>query len=107
VKWEGEETTATSLLKRTVFYKVGHHGSENATLSEKGMELMPDGLLAMMPVNEVQAHAKRWNDMPYDKLIKGLADKNGVLIRLDTASETDAPQGTKVTDLFVEYELKV
>ena len=40
--WQvGNETvTGTDLLKRTVFYKVGHHGSLNATLKEKGIQLM-------------------------------------------------------------------
>jgi hypothetical protein len=32
---------SAELLARTVVYKVGHHGSHNATLKAKGMELMP------------------------------------------------------------------
>ena len=32
--------TARDLLARTVFYKVGHHGSHNATLKQNGLELM-------------------------------------------------------------------
>ena len=43
VQWslDGNKTvTATDLLKRTVFYKVGHHGSHNATLREHGLELI-------------------------------------------------------------------
>jgi hypothetical protein len=40
VNWtvDGNKTiSATDLLKRTVFYKVGHHGSHNATLREHGL----------------------------------------------------------------------
>jgi hypothetical protein len=31
---------AEDLLERTVLYKVGHHASHNATLRQKGLELM-------------------------------------------------------------------
>ncbi len=43
------------LLKRTVFYKVGHHGSNNATLISGGLDRMisPD-LVAMLPVDPVR-----------------------------------------------------
>ena len=34
------EVNATRLLNQTVFYKAGHHASHNATLKEKGLELM-------------------------------------------------------------------
>ncbi len=40
---EGEperSVDAADLLRRTAFYKVGHHASHNATLREKGLELM-------------------------------------------------------------------
>jgi hypothetical protein len=46
----------TDLLNRTVFYKVGHHASHNATLREKGLELMPEGeLTAFIPVDRTIA----------------------------------------------------
>ena len=49
------------LLARTVLYKVGHHGSHNATLREKGLELMASGeLAAMIPVNRVTAKKMDW-----------------------------------------------
>jgi len=105
VKWEGEDTKAADLLRRVVLYKVSHHGSENATLSDQGMDMMPDGLAALLPVNEVQAHAKRWNDMPYDRLLAALERKKGKLMRLDSASQATAPHGAIVTDLYVEYEV--
>jgi hypothetical protein len=45
----------TDLLRRTVFYKVGHHGSNNATLVPGGLDKMtsPD-LVAMIPVDPVR-----------------------------------------------------
>src|SRR5678815_1205756 len=51
------EVTTTDLLARTVFYKVGHHGSHNATASRKGLELMTaeDELTAFIPVDRAVA----------------------------------------------------
>lgn len=43
--------TTASLLARTKLYKVGHHGSHNATLRGKGLELMSDDLVALIPTD--------------------------------------------------------
>ena len=49
----GNKVDIGDLLARTVLYKVGHHGSRNATLKEKGLEKMVDpGLVAMLSVDE-------------------------------------------------------
>jgi hypothetical protein len=50
---ETKTRTATDLLNNTVLYKVSHHGSHNATLRAKGLELMthPD-LVALIPEQE-------------------------------------------------------
>jgi hypothetical protein len=51
---DGNKNTveAADLLARTVFYKVGHHGSNNATLRKHGLEMMnsPE-LVAMIPTS--------------------------------------------------------
>jgi hypothetical protein len=69
------EVTAEQLLNRTVLYKVGHHGSHNATLREKGLEMMTDkNLAAMIPVDVYVAHEKKhWQKMPFIPLISRLA----------------------------------
>ncbi len=64
--------TAADLLSRTVLYKVGHHGSHNATLKEKGLELMTsDELTAMLPVDRVTAEKMEWA-MPFPSLFARL-----------------------------------
>jgi hypothetical protein len=70
------EVTAEQLLNRTVLYKVGHHGSHNATLREKGLEMMTDpDLVALVPVDVYIAHEKKkWLRMPFDPLMSRLAD---------------------------------
>lgn len=67
---------APDLLNRTVFYKVGHHGSHNATLREKGLEMMtsPD-LHAMIPVEVEMAKKKKWFEMPLEILVTRLREK--------------------------------
>jgi hypothetical protein len=84
--WEvdGEEIDAENILKRTVFYKVGHHGSHNATLKEKGLELMTNSKLsAAIPVKRSTAEAKGW-EMPYGPLYDRLKELcKGRVLRLD------------------------
>lgn len=54
-----EKVTIEDLLKRTVFYKVGHHGSHNATLKKHGLEMMTNPqLAAMIPVDRAKARSK-------------------------------------------------
>ncbi len=86
VTWtvDGNKTVAaTDLLKRTVFYKVGHHGSHNATLREHGLELMPHGLAALLPVDHEMALKKHWDGMPLPGLLDALKARGGVVLRMD------------------------
>ena len=72
---DATEVTAADLLARTVLYKVGHHASHNATLREKGLELMTSSdLAAMIPVNRAMAKKKRWK-MPFPPLFKRLNER--------------------------------
>ena len=62
------------LLKRTIFYKVGHHGSHNATQLEGGLlEMTSSDLVAMIPVDREKAQKRDW-EMPallLERLLKG------------------------------------
>jgi hypothetical protein len=75
VRWtiENKTVSAHDLLARTVFYKVGHHGSHNATLKQNGLELMtsPD-LSAFIPTNEKDAKKVGWGEMPFEALLDDL-----------------------------------
>jgi beta-lactamase superfamily II metal-dependent hydrolase len=69
--------TTNELLARTVLYKVGHHGSHNATLREKGLELMTSPQLAsMISVDRETAHRQVpvWK-MPFPALLSSLKEK--------------------------------
>jgi hypothetical protein len=87
VQWKvGDQTiTAHDLLARTIFYKVGHHGSHNATLKAMGLELMVDpDLSAFIPTNEEDAKKVGWGEMPFAPLLSDLEKRtNSRVIRAD------------------------
>lgn len=75
------------LLKRTVFYKVGHHGSHNATLKANGVERMRDDrtMTAFVPVSPIVARElKDWCQMPLDVLLDALSERTGGRVVLAT-----------------------
>lgn len=81
VRWRVPGTrsvTGPDLLRRAVFYKVGHHGSHNATLRTFGLEQMTSSeLVAFLPVFEEQAQANRWTKMPFNALVQRLRERTG------------------------------
>ena len=77
-EWEGagangETVKVEDLLRRTVFYKVGHHGSHNATLKGKGLERMnkPE-LIAFIPVDSKWADESEGWTHPAVNVLKAL-----------------------------------
>jgi len=76
----GKTITADDLLRRTVLYKVGHHGSHNATLRAQGLERMgrPGELMALLPVDEhVARDLAHYGEMPLRSLVRDLAIRTG------------------------------
>jgi hypothetical protein len=81
------QVTAADLLRRTVFYKVGHHASHNATAREQGLELMEDDdLVAMIALDHeiaINKRPHRWV-MPADALYRRLIQQTrGRVLRSD------------------------
>lgn len=96
IKWtvargDGESATVTAkdLLARTVFYKVGHHSSHNATAKTRGLEMMTSQseLTAFIPVDRQVALTRNpkgsWK-MPARQLYRRLMEKcEGRVLRSD------------------------
>ncbi len=112
---EKHTVNAQDLLARTVFYKVGHHGSHNATLKAGGLERMTSrDLVAMIPVNQAMAKAKRWK-MPWPHLRKRLDEMCSSLIVQDEGQPAKKPRHGHVTlhqpakqgeePLYIDYQL--
>lgn len=111
---EGGAVGADDLLGRTVFYKVGHHGSHNATLKARGLERMPArGLVSFIPVDEAMAKRKGWNAMPLPALLAALAERCGPdVIRLDqdppnVPGVSTGGEGVQYGSLWVDWTLPV
>lgn len=132
VSWEGVEfreegkgetlpVASKDLLAAARLYKVGHHGSHNATLREKGLELMTHGdLVAMIPTDEEFARRQSgtW-EMPDAHLNDALIQKtSGRILRGDRPAEESVAMNRKMTgeesaarfaarivdeDLYVEF----
>lgn len=87
-----KDLTIDELLAKVTFYKVGHHGSHNATHKARGLELMthPE-LTAMIPVDIEVAHGiKHWNKMPFSPLMQALGQRTkGRMIQLDAKEVAD------------------
>ena len=99
---DGKKVTGPDLLARTIFYKVGHHGSHNATLKQNGLESMANLRIAAIPVNHDMAVRKRWDSMPLPQLVAALTAKtNGKVLRIDEHLTAPIP-GVLETDLYFD-----
>ncbi|MFN3371136.1 MAG: MBL fold metallo-hydrolase [Sphingomonadaceae bacterium] len=72
----GGQVTGPELVARTVFYKVGHHGSGNATRRAGGLEAMDArDLVAFNPTNEARARTLGWLNFPAPALTARLGER--------------------------------
>ncbi|MDX6527819.1 MAG: hypothetical protein QOH41_109 [Blastocatellia bacterium] len=103
---------AHDLLSHTVFYKVGHHCSHNATLKKGGLELMNrEDLVAFIPLDKTTASkqgSKGW-EMPAPPLFKALKQKAGDRVAISDVNEklTDNAKkaGILSTESYIDYFL--
>jgi hypothetical protein len=79
VKWgiDGTAVTRPDLLALTMFYKVGHHGSHNATLKHHGFEQRKRRLSTAVPVNHDVPLQRRWGQMLSMALVHTLDQQAG------------------------------
>lgn len=101
---DAAQVTGPDLLKRTIFYKVGHHGSHNATLREHGLEQMDALKAAIIPVDEAEAKKKRWGQMPLPDLIAALEKKApGMVLRTDQ-KPAKPPENVSIGENYFEIQ---
>jgi hypothetical protein len=108
LKWkvDGKDVTGPDLLERTIFYKVGHHGSHNATLRDLGLEKMTSLKLAFVPVDRKMAIKKRWNNMPLSELMSRLNEKTKeCVVRIDKDVPAKLKKSMESEKLFHEVTL--
>jgi len=104
---------AHELLGRTVFYKVGHHCSHNATLKNNGLELMTkDNLVAFIPldIETAEKQGKTGWDMPAEPLFNALRAKTSGRVVISDVKKKPSTEATKAgviaTDGYIDYFLR-
>ncbi len=124
IRWVDKSNNFNSydLLENTVLYKVGHHGSHNATLVKALESMNHEELVAMIPVDKTDPNitkSKGWK-MPAKNLLKRLKEKTkNRVLRMDEGFATgcdpikdkdkskwkDLPYKPKVNkkNFFIEY----
>jgi hypothetical protein len=107
LRWEveGRAVTGPDLLARTVFYKVGHHGSHNATLRDKGLELMTRLRVAAVTVDEAIAQQRRWGRIPFPGLLDRLEEQTGGRVLRTDRAPPAAIAGLAEDALWFELDL--
>jgi hypothetical protein len=127
---ESVKVSAEDLLRRTVLYKVGHHGSHNATMKgkagshEASLVMMAQGkhaaeFVAMITAVEAWAHQKPkpdWNH-PFPAIKQALVRKAGGRVLQTDSSLPDKPAGDgasswqafldRVTETTLYFELRI
>lgn len=113
VEGQTRPVKAVDLLSRTVFYKVGHHCSHNATAKSGGLELMSrEDLVAFIPLDKDTAAkqgTKGWQ-MPAAPLFKALKAKTASRVVISDVKETPPREalnaGVVATQTYVDYFLE-
>lgn len=91
------------LLAKTSFYKIGHHGSHNATPVDFVENILSSEFTAMASVRSIA----KWKFIPKNELMEALRKKSRKVVRSDKADPKD-PQGfTRVEDLHVETKIPI
>jgi hypothetical protein len=104
LNWSFDRRTVTGpdLLARTIFYKVGHHGSHNATLRDKGLELMTQLSIAAIPVYHDMAVKKHWGNMPLPALVDRLRSAARTAVLRSDETPAQLPPNVTADPLFFD-----
>lgn len=123
VKWKNKDVSLDDLLARTVLYKVGHHGSHNATLVQALEKMTHEDLVCLIPVHKKDPNItklKGWK-MPARNLLKNLRERaSNRVLQMDGVHAKDCHPGKepalsawksagiklKITPLYMELEIR-
>lgn len=112
---DGTAVTARDLLARTVLYKVGHHGSHNATLDGKAEDEHPNlawmgrghharEFTAMITAVRKWAETRKGWDHPLKAIKDALHRKtSGRVFQTDTDIASMTPPGSRETEDWMDF----
>lgn len=89
------------LLGKTRFYKIGHHGSHNATPKAFVEDTIGDSIIAMASTKERPI----WPNIPRIPLLKALAKKDARIARSDKEDEADGHVFKVDEDNYIETRI--
>lgn len=99
-----QDEESRSLLFKTNFYKIGHHGSHNATPKEFVFDILQPKFKAMASVYPVAA----WQFIPKAELMAALRERDGEVVRSDAAlADFPDPEDFTRTAFFVETKVPI
>lgn len=96
------EPACRALLARTTFYKVGHHGSHNATPKELIETLIGSPFTAFFST----APVKQWPDIPRQPLVDAISEK-GKYARSDDEAASAAAGFNVSAGLYTEWKVPI
>lgn len=117
-KWWLENEQSNDILSKINFFKIGHHGSHNAT-PKTALESMSDGEFAAM----VSTQSEPWDSIPRNQLMTRLSEKTRKhivrsdwlsvegaprpLAHAEPSSPSNMPKGFIKGDLWFDYVIKL
>ena len=91
------------LLMKTTFYKVGHHGSHNATPVDFVDETIGKDFWAMASTH----HVDQWPLIPREELLSALGKKTTKIARSDKQNAAPTPTFRVADNQYIEAEIPV
>lgn len=96
------------LLEKTNFYKVGHHGSHNATPVEFVEKILKKDFWGMVSLRPIE----KFKEIPRKPLLDALRNKPGKIVRMDLRDPKDSPDfrrvgDAKTGDVYVEVDIPI
>jgi beta-lactamase superfamily II metal-dependent hydrolase len=89
------------LLEKITFYKIGHHGSHNATPVEFVEKTVGNNFWAMASTH----HVSQWPSIPKEELLAALGKKTTKIARSDRESEAPTSDFQVVANHYIETQI--
>jgi beta-lactamase superfamily II metal-dependent hydrolase len=90
-----------ALMRRTVFYKIGHHGSHNATPVDFVEHVVGRDFWAMASTT----HVDQWPNIPRAPLLEALGQRTTKIARTDRPQDAPAPVFHVEPGLYIETRI--